>query len=104
MERETVDSSTSVVHVRDRGRWTRTYVWRVSDCKNVSSCWEIANEDLVLGAIAGHVSCYSGRRIQSIIGACKWQFSEGLYTEMLFWRASGPIARRWIVLTCLESC
>jgi hypothetical protein len=48
---------------------------------------------------AGHVSRYSGRWRQSIIGASEWQFSDGLYAEVLFWRASGPIARRWIVLT-----
>jgi hypothetical protein len=35
--------------------------------------------------------------------ASKWQFSDGLYAEVLFWRASGPIARRRIVLTCLEN-
>jgi hypothetical protein len=34
---------------------------------------------------AGNVSCYSGRdRRQLIIGASKWQFSDRLYTEVLF--------------------
>jgi hypothetical protein len=28
------------------------------------------------------------------------QVSDGLYAEVLLWCASGPIARRWIVLTC----
>jgi hypothetical protein len=50
------------------------------------------------------VSCYSGRRRKMFIGASKWQFSDGLYAEVLFWHESGPIARRWMVLTCLESC
>jgi hypothetical protein len=56
------------------------------------------------GSPAGHVSCYSGRWRKSIVRASRWQFSDGLYAEVLFWRASGPTARRWIVLTCLESC
>jgi hypothetical protein len=51
-----------------------------------------------------HVSCYSGRRRNTIIGVTKWQFRDGLYADLLFWFASEPIARRWIVLTCLESC
>jgi hypothetical protein len=29
------------------------------------------------------------------------QVSDGLYAEVLFWSASGPIARRWIVPTCV---
>jgi hypothetical protein len=29
------------------------------------------------------------------------QVSDGLYTEVLLWCASGPIARRWIVSTCV---
>jgi hypothetical protein len=36
------------------------------------------------------VSCGS----QSIVGASKWQDSYGLYAEVLFWCASGPITRR----------
>jgi hypothetical protein len=67
-------------------------VWRVSDCKNVSSFWEIAGPVEV--SPAGHVSCYSGRCRQSIVGASKWRSSDGLYAEVLFWRASGPIPRR----------
>jgi hypothetical protein len=59
---------------------------------------------LLKASPAGHVSCYSGRWRQSIVGASKWQFGDGLYAEVLFWRASGPTDRRWIVLTCLESC
>jgi hypothetical protein len=51
-----------------------------------------------------HVSCYSGRGRKPIAWASEWQFSDGVYAEVLFWRGSGPIARRLIVLTCLESC
>jgi hypothetical protein len=29
------------------------------------------------------------------------QVSDGLYAEVLLWCASGPIARRWIVPTCV---
>jgi hypothetical protein len=29
------------------------------------------------------------------------QVSDGLYAEVPLWRASGPIARRWIVPTCV---
>jgi hypothetical protein len=29
------------------------------------------------------------------------QVSDGLYAEVLFWCASGPIARRWIVPMCV---
>jgi hypothetical protein len=50
-----------------------------------------------------YASCFCGRRRKTIIGASKWQFSDGLYDEVLFWRASGPRARLWIVLTCLEN-
>jgi hypothetical protein len=53
---------------------------------------------------AGHMSCYSGReRRQSSAGASKWQFSDGLYAEVLFWHASGPIVQRWTALLCSES-
>jgi hypothetical protein len=31
------------------------------------------------------------------------QVSDGLYAEVLLWCASGPIARRWIVPTCVCS-
>jgi hypothetical protein len=69
----------------------------------VSSCWEIAREGPVEG-----VSCGSRELLQwtvkTVVGASKWHFSDGLYTEVLFWHASGPIAQRWIVLRCLESC
>jgi hypothetical protein len=29
------------------------------------------------------------------------QVNDGLYAEVLLWWASGPIARRWIVPTCV---
>jgi hypothetical protein len=47
------------------------------------------------------VSLYRGRRRHSIVGAGKWQVSDGLYAEVPLWSASGPIARRWIVPTCV---
>jgi hypothetical protein len=68
---------------------TCTYVWRVSDCKNVSSCWDIATEGPVGRIPVGARECYSG---QWIVGASKWQFSDGPYAEMLYWHAGGPIA------------
>jgi hypothetical protein len=30
-----------------------------------------------------------------------WQVSDGLNAEVPLWCASGPIARQWIVLTCV---
>jgi hypothetical protein len=35
------------------------------------------------------------------VGAGKWQVNDGLYAEVPLWCASGPIARRWIVPTCV---
>jgi hypothetical protein len=78
----------------------RTCVWRVPDCKNVSSCWGIVREGPVEGVSCGSRELWR----RSIVGASKWQFSDGLNAEVLFWCASRPIARRWIVLACLESC
>jgi hypothetical protein len=50
-----------------------------------------------------HVSLYGGRWRHSIVGAGKWQASNGLYAEVPLWCASGPIARRRIDLVCLEA-
>jgi hypothetical protein len=36
-----------------------------------------------------------------IVGAGKWQVNDGLHAEVPLWCASGPIARRWIVPTCV---
>jgi hypothetical protein len=33
--------------------------------------------------------------------AGKWQVNDGLYAEVPLWCESGPIARRWIVPTCV---
>jgi hypothetical protein len=33
--------------------WTRTCVWRFTDCKNVSSCWEITRRGPVQGVLCG---------------------------------------------------
>jgi hypothetical protein len=60
-------------------------------------------EKVRLESAVDHVSCYSEWWRQSIAGASKWQFSDGLYAGVLFWHASGLIAQRWIVLMCLES-
>jgi hypothetical protein len=38
---------------------------------------------------------------EDIVGAGKWQVNDGLYAEVPLWCASGPIARRWIVATCV---
>jgi hypothetical protein len=46
------------------------------------------------------VSLYGGRRRYSIVGAGKWQVND-VYAEVPLWCASGPIARRWIVPTCI---
>jgi hypothetical protein len=42
-----------------------------------------------------------GTARKSIVGAGKWQVNDGLYAEVPLWCASGPIARRWIVPTCV---
>jgi hypothetical protein len=34
-------------------------------------------------------------------GLVKWQVNDGLQAEVLLWCESGPIARRWIVPTCV---
>jgi hypothetical protein len=38
---------------------------------------------------------------KSIVGASELQFNDGLYAEVQLWCESGPIARRWIVPTCV---
>jgi hypothetical protein len=48
-----------------------------------------------------HVSLYGGRCRHSIVGAGKWQVNDGLYAKVPLWCESGPIARRWIVPTCV---
>jgi hypothetical protein len=35
------------------------------------------------------------------VGAGKWQVNDGLYAEVPLWCAMKPIARRWIVPTCV---
>jgi hypothetical protein len=46
---------------------------------------------------------YSGRWRHPIVGAGKWQASDGLCTEVPLWCASGPIARQRNDLVCLEA-
>jgi hypothetical protein len=50
-----------------------------------------------------HASLYRGRWSHSIVGAGKWQASDGLCAEVPLWCASGPIARRRIDLVRLEA-
>jgi hypothetical protein len=38
---------------------------------------------------------------KSIVGASELQFNDGIYAEVPLWCASEPIARRWIVPTCV---
>jgi hypothetical protein len=37
---------------------------------------------------------------KSIVGAGKWRVND-VYAEVPLWSASGPIARQWIVPTCV---
>jgi hypothetical protein len=38
---------------------------------------------------------------KSIVGASELQCNDGIYAEVPLWCARGPIARRWIVPTCV---
>jgi hypothetical protein len=38
---------------------------------------------------------------KSIAGASEFKFNDGIYAEVPLWSASGLIARRWIVPTCV---
>jgi hypothetical protein len=42
--------------------------------------------------------------VEKEVGARELQFIDGLYAEVLFYLASGPIARRGTVLLYFESC
>jgi hypothetical protein len=46
----------------ERKGWTRTCVWRLSDCKNVSSCWEIIRRSPV-GVVCGTSLSVDVRRV-----------------------------------------
>jgi hypothetical protein len=37
----------------ERRGWARTCVWRFTDCRNVSSCWEITRRGPVEGVLCG---------------------------------------------------
>jgi hypothetical protein len=50
-----------------------------------------------------HVSLYGGRWRHPVVGAGKWQASDGLCAEVPLWCAIGPIARQRIDLVCLEA-
>jgi hypothetical protein len=63
----------------------------------VSSRWEIAKEKVPSESPEGHVNCEDSRSSGLVSG----KFSDGLCAEVLFWRASGPMAGRWIVPTCV---
>jgi hypothetical protein len=51
----------------------------------------------------GTTGLYGGRWRHSIVGATKWQASDGLCAEVPLWCASRPIARGRIDLVCLEA-
>jgi hypothetical protein len=38
---------------KERGGWARICVWRFTDCKNVSPCWEITRRGPVEGVLCG---------------------------------------------------
>jgi hypothetical protein len=43
--------------------WARTCVWRFTDCKNVSSCWEITGRGHVEGVLCGTSLSVDARRV-----------------------------------------
>jgi hypothetical protein len=68
----------------------------------MSSRWVIAREKVPSKeSSAGHVCVTVDSEDSRSSGLVKCKFINGLYAEVLFWCASGPIARRWIVPTCV---
>jgi hypothetical protein len=47
----------------ERRGWARTCVWRLSDCKNVSSCWEITGIGPVERFLCGTSLSVDARRV-----------------------------------------
>jgi hypothetical protein len=50
----------------------------------ISSCWEIAKEGPVDGVSSGACEFLQWAEKKDSLGASKWQFSKGLYAEVLF--------------------
>jgi hypothetical protein len=80
--------------------------WRARD----SVVWESFEGQLCRGNSERSTWVYteSGDRLwcewtarKSIVGASELQLNDGIYAEVLLWCASEPIARRWIVPTCV---
>jgi hypothetical protein len=78
-------------------------VWRSVGCGRVY----LAADSFEVGRLSSyrklweeHVSLYGGRWRRSIVGAGKWWVND-VYDKVPLWSASGPIARRWIVSTCV---
>jgi hypothetical protein len=83
--------------------WYSSRVWRSVGCGRVC----LAADSFEVGRLSSyrkfweeHVSLYGGQWRHSIVGAGKWRVSN-LYAEVPLWSAIGPIARRWIVPTCV---
>jgi hypothetical protein len=55
--------------------------------------------DLYSSLVLDLVCQWTARK--SIIGASELQFNDGIYAVVPLWCARGPIARRWIVPTCV---
>jgi hypothetical protein len=47
----------------ERRDWARICVWRLSDCKNVTSCWEITGRGHVEGVLCGTSLTVGARRV-----------------------------------------
>jgi hypothetical protein len=75
--------------------WYSEFYWRTVGSRDRS------NTDMLVcrARWAREFIRWTGRH--PIVGAGKWQFNDVLYAEVPLWCASGPIARRWIVPTCV---
>jgi hypothetical protein len=47
----------------ERRDWARICFWRLSDCKNVSPCWEITRRGPVEGILCGTSPSVDARRV-----------------------------------------
>jgi hypothetical protein len=47
----------------ERRGWARSCFWRFTDCKNVSSCWEITERGPVEGFLCGTSQSVDARRV-----------------------------------------
>jgi hypothetical protein len=86
---------------------SRRYSSYVSLRESSGELGNVTEENWLLGSIAHQlykmvldmVCEWTARK--SIVGASELQFNGGIYAEVPLWCASGPIARRWIVPTCV---